>query len=71
MNAPLHVSARWSSISELFINIAEAALVPVNAFPKLEEEPVDRTSLYVAASVGVVAAMTVYYIWRHRLLPNA
>ncbi|RPA84164.1 mitochondrial Rho GTPase [Ascobolus immersus RN42] len=71
MNAPLHVSARWSSISELFINIAEAALVPVNAFPKLEEEPVDRTSLYIAASVGVVAAMTVYYIWRHRLLPNA
>lgn len=65
------MSARWSSISELFINVAEAALVPGNAFPKLEEEPVDRTNLYVAGAVGVVAAMTVWYIWRHRLVPNA
>ncbi|KFY30853.1 hypothetical protein V493_01622 [Pseudogymnoascus sp. VKM F-4281 (FW-2241)] len=45
MNAPLHVSVTWHSISELFVTLAEAAINPSIAFPKSEEEPPDRTGL--------------------------
>jgi len=63
MNAPLHVSVTWNSISELFVTLAEAATNPSTAFPKSDEEPPDRTSLYVAlgaAACAVVAAAMVY-----------
>jgi len=63
MSAPLHVSVTWNSISELFVTLAEAATNPSTAFPKSEEEPPDRTSLYVAlgaAACAAVAAAMVY-----------
>jgi len=55
MSAPLHVSAAWTSISELFANVAEAALFPNTASPRTEPESVDRTNLWIA---GVVAGMS-------------
>ncbi|KAF8476826.1 EF hand associated-domain-containing protein [Kalaharituber pfeilii] len=64
MTAPLHVSSTWSSISELFVTIADAALVPSTAYPKLEEEPIDRTNLYIAAGIAVAAVGTLYFMWK-------
>jgi Ras family protein T1 len=63
MNAPLHVSVTWNSISELFVTLAEAATNPSSAFPKSEEEAPDRTSLYVAlgaTACAMVAALMIY-----------
>ena len=56
MSAPLHVSATWESINELFVYLAEAATTPSLAFPKSDESPADHTSLYVA--LGAVACAT-------------
>jgi Ras family protein T1 len=64
MNAPLHVSVTWHSISELFVTLAEAAINPSTAFPKSEEEPPDRTGLYVALGATACAAVAAVMIWR-------
>ena len=64
MTAPLHVSSTWNSISELFVTIAEAALVPSTAYPKLEQEPIDRTNMYIVSGVVVATIATLYYIWK-------
>ena len=64
MNTPLHVSVTWSSISELFVTLAEAATNPSTAFPKCEEPPPDRTSLYVALGATACAAIAAFVIWR-------
>ena len=64
MNKPLHVSVTWSSISELFVQIAEAAVFPSLALPKSEEEAVDRTNLYIALGAVVCAGAAFVAIWR-------
>lgn len=64
MAAPLHVSVKWPSIPELFVHIAEAAIHPSSAFPKLDEEPVDRTPLYIAFGATLCAAAAFVIIWR-------
>ncbi|KAK0707559.1 EF hand associated-domain-containing protein [Lasiosphaeris hirsuta] len=64
MNAPLHVSVTWNSISELFVALAEAATNPSTAFPKSEEPPADRTSLYMALGATTCAALAAFMIWR-------
>lgn len=64
MNAPLHVSVTWNSISELFVTLAEAATNPSSAFPKSEEEAPDRTSLYIALGAATCAAAAAFMIWR-------
>lgn len=64
MNAPLHVSVTWNSISELFVTLAEAATNPGTAFPKSEEEAPDRTGLYVALGATLCAAVAAVMIWR-------
>ncbi|CAK7200761.1 ERMES complex Ca(2+)-binding regulatory GTPase gem1 [Sporothrix eucalyptigena] len=64
MSAPLHVSATWESISELFVSLAEAATTPSLAFPKSEEPAADRTSLYVALGAVACAAAAAFIIWR-------
>lgn len=64
MATPLHVSVTWSSISELFVGLAEAATNPSTAFPKSEEPPPDRTSLYVALGATTCAALAAFMIWR-------
>ena len=66
MNKPLHVSVTWSSISELFVQIAEAAMWPATAFPKSDDPDggLDRTSLYIALGATVCAAAAFLAIWR-------
>ncbi|KAK1771795.1 mitochondrial Rho GTPase [Phialemonium atrogriseum] len=64
MATPLHVSVTWSSLSELFVGLAEAATNPSTAFPKSEEPPPDRTSLYVALGATACAALAAFMIWR-------
>lgn len=64
MAAPLHVSVRWSSISEFFVHLADTATFPANGFPKQEEDTSDRTSLYIAVGVATAAAAAAAIIWR-------
>ncbi|OAA61069.1 miro-2-like, mitochondrial GTPase [Niveomyces insectorum RCEF 264] len=62
MSAPLHVSATWESISELFVSLAETATTPSLGFPKSEEPAADRTSLYVALGAVACAAAAAFII---------
>ena len=39
-------------------------MYPSTAFPKSEEEPVDRTSLYIALGAIVCAAAALGFIWK-------
>lgn len=64
MNAPLHVSVTWHSISELFVTLAEAATNPSVAFPKSEEEAPDRTGVYVALGATACALLAAAIIWK-------
>ncbi|KAM7192887.1 mitochondrial Rho GTPase [Rhypophila sp. PSN 637] len=70
MSAPLHVSVTWNSITELFVALAEAATNPSTAFPKSEEPPADRASLYLALGATACAACAVMLIWK-RLATNS
>lgn len=71
MNKPLHVSVTWSSISELFIHLAECATYPSTAFPKSDEEPVDRTALYIAIGATVCAAAAFAVVWKKSMSNSA
>ena len=64
LNKPLHVSVTWPSISDLFVQISEAALSPSTAFQKNEEENIDRTNLYIALGAVVCAGAAFVAIWR-------
>lgn len=64
MNAPLHVSVKWSSISEMFVALAEAATHPATAFPKIEEPPPDRTNLYITVAAAACAGVAAAIMWR-------
>ena len=64
LNKPLHVSVTWPSISDLFVQIAEAALSPSTAFQKNEETNVDRTNLYIALGAVIGASAAFVAIWR-------
>ncbi|KAI0553996.1 EF hand associated-domain-containing protein [Xylaria curta] len=64
MGTPVHVSVRWNSIGELFVALAEAATNPSTAFPKSDEPPPDRTSLYLALGATTCAAVAAFMIWR-------
>lgn len=64
MNAPLHVSVTWHSISELFVTLAEAATNPATAFPKSEEETPDRTGVWIAVGATACAVVAAGMIWR-------
>ena len=64
MAAPLHVSVTWGSITELFVHLAESATYPSQAFPKNDEEPVDRTPFYIAAGAVCAAAVAFVIIWK-------
>ncbi|KAI1741668.1 EF hand associated-domain-containing protein [Xylaria scruposa] len=64
MGTPVHVSVRWNSIGELFVALAEAATNPSIAFPKSDEPPPDRTSLYLALGATTCAAVAAFMIWR-------
>ena len=62
MSAPLHVSATWASVSELWVTVAEAALFPVTASPRTEGEVEDRTNMWIAGGV----AGEFFPLWRRR-----
>ena len=68
MAAPLHVSVNWDSISELFVALAEAATNPSLGFPRIEEPPTDRTSLYVTLGAVACAAVAAVIIWKRSVV---
>jgi Ras family protein T1 len=70
MNAPLHVSVTWNSISELFVTLAEAATSPSSAFPKSEEDAPDRTGMYVALGATACALIAAGMIWKRTTNAN-
>ncbi|KAF1999246.1 mitochondrial Rho GTPase 1 [Amniculicola lignicola CBS 123094] len=67
MSAPLHVSATWSSIQELFVHLAESATYPSTAFPKTDDEPTDNSNLYIALGAVACAAASAIFIWRRHV----
>ncbi|KAI5849734.1 mitochondrial Rho GTPase 1 [Tricharina praecox] len=64
MSAPLHVSTTWTSVSELWANVAEAALSPGMASPRTEPERADRTNLWIAGGVAAAAAVVAGVAWK-------
>ncbi|KAL2044826.1 hypothetical protein N7G274_002601 [Stereocaulon virgatum] len=67
MQKPLHVSVTWGSISELFVQVAEAALWPDRALPARREgegEEVDWMRWGVVGGAVVVVGAAAVGIWR-------
>ena len=64
MSPPMHVSATWGSISELFVSLADSATYPSTAFPKQEEESTDRTPIYIAIGATAAATAAFFVIWK-------
>ncbi|KAJ4371870.1 ERMES complex Ca(2+)-binding regulatory GTPase gem1 [Didymella sp. IMI 355093] len=65
MPPPLHVSATWSSISELFVHLAECATHPSTAFPKNEDEGgYDNMNLYLALGAATCVVASAVFIWK-------
>ncbi|KAF2670335.1 mitochondrial Rho GTPase 1 [Microthyrium microscopicum] len=62
---PLHVSVTWKSIQEVFTHLAEYASFPSLAFPRGDnDEPSDRTSMYLASGAAVAALATAIILWK-------
>ncbi|EMC99685.1 hypothetical protein BAUCODRAFT_101677 [Baudoinia panamericana UAMH 10762] len=70
MPKPLHVSVNWTSIGDFFVHLAECATLPAQALPKSEEEPVDRTPIYIALGATVCASVAFAWVWRRSLMPH-
>ena len=68
MAKPLHISVRWTPMSEFFVHLAECATFPSQAFPKSEEELVDRTALYIALGATACAGVAFAWVWRRNML---
>ncbi|GAB7355322.1 hypothetical protein MBLNU459_g5854t1 [Dothideomycetes sp. NU459] len=64
MPKPLHVTVTWGSISEFFVHLAESATFPSTAFPKNDEDPVDRTNLYIAIGAVLCAGAAFAVVWK-------
>ncbi|EME49338.1 hypothetical protein DOTSEDRAFT_68196 [Dothistroma septosporum NZE10] len=63
---PLHISAKWTSITEFFVHLAESATHPSLTFPK-NEDAVDRTALYIGITATIVGAAFAW-VWKRNLL---
>lgn len=62
---PLHVSVTWSSIQELFVHIAEAAMEPSTAFPRTEEDVEGKWMAWgIALGAVVCAGAAAVVIWQ-------
>ena len=63
---PVHTSVTWPSIQELFVNISEAALEPVTAFPRRHEEEGDGKWMRYGIATGalICAGAAAFGIWR-------
>ncbi|KAK9479642.1 EF hand associated-domain-containing protein [Lipomyces japonicus] len=73
ISAPLHISAAWtSSVSELFVQLAEAAQVPSTATPMLEPEEKEGifTPVLIASSALTIIVASAVWIWRTRGEPT-
>lgn len=68
MAKPLHVSVSWASIDGFFVHLAECATCPSQAFPKSDEEAVDRTALYVALGATVCAGAAFAWVWKRNMM---
>ncbi|KAL3476187.1 hypothetical protein BJX99DRAFT_247035 [Aspergillus californicus] len=67
---PLHVSVTWTSIQEVFVHIAEAAMEPSTAFPRSEEDAEGKWMAWgIALGVAVCASAAAVMIWRRPVLP--
>jgi len=62
--SPMHVSVAWGSISDFFVHLAESATFPPTASPRREQEPADRTPLYIGLGATLCAATAFAIIWR-------
>lgn len=63
--APLHVSATWSSVSELFVSIAETAMEPGSAWAKKDgEEDKGWISWMMGLGAVIVVGVAAGGIWR-------
>ncbi|KAK4580033.1 ERMES complex Ca(2+)-binding regulatory GTPase gem1 [Recurvomyces mirabilis] len=71
MAKPMHVSANWTSINDFFVHLAECAAFPAQAFPKNEEEPVDRTALYIALGATVCAGVAFAWVWKRNVMGSS
>ena len=67
LHKPVHVSAKWPAISDLFVQIADTARNPSKAYVKSEDDSMDRTNLYIAFGAAVCAAAAFVGIWRRLL----
>lgn len=70
MAKPLHVSVNWTSITEFFVHLAECATFPSHAFPKTEEDAVDRTTLYIGVTATVCVGVAFAWVWKRNLLSS-
>ncbi|CAK3887436.1 rho-like GTPase [Lecanosticta acicola] len=70
MAKPLHVSVNWTSITEFFVHLAECATFPSQAFPKSEEDAVDRTALYIGVTATVCVAAAFAWVWKRNVLSS-
>ncbi|KAG8532782.1 ERMES complex Ca(2+)-binding regulatory GTPase gem1 [Bacidia gigantensis] len=67
LGKPLHVSVMWSSIGELFVNIAEAALWPASALPAAKDgdsDDGDWTSWWIAGGAMATVVAAALGVWR-------
>ena len=64
LNKPLHVSATWHSVTELFVQVAAAALKPSTTSTKSEDEVSDRTNLYIAMGAAATAGAAFIGVYR-------
>ena len=68
MPKPMHVAVKWTSIGDFFVHLAECATYPSQAFPKSDEEPVDRTALYIALGATMCAGVAFAWVWRRNVM---
>ena len=71
MAKPLHVSVNWTSITEFFVHLAECATFPSHAFPKTEEDAVDRTTLYIGVTATVCVGVAFAWVWKRNWLSSS
>ncbi|CZT22940.1 probable Mitochondrial Rho GTPase 1 [Ramularia collo-cygni] len=71
MPKPLHVSVNWESIGNFFVTLAESAAVPSQAFPKSDEDAVDRTALYIGLGASAAVAVAFAWVWKRNMLSNS
>ncbi|KJK64574.1 Mitochondrial Rho family 2 Miro2 C-terminal [Aspergillus parasiticus SU-1] len=71
-SSPLHVSVTWSSMQEVFVHIAEAAMEPSTAFPRSEEDVEGKWMAWgIALGAVVCAGAAAVMIWRRCPTPTS